>query len=184
MKVADLTPDLCLPSLVVLTPGLLDAAFPGVRGLTIDLDGAVLEHHGETVPEEHLRALAAITQAGYPIGVSSNAHKIERADRARGLARQIAEATGSDVPIVTSNEVGQRKPKPAMFFRLARLMGQPNNTLVHFGDQMFKDVAGAKRAGYLGTILVPRFGEGDDKRVKYVQRPAEAVIRRRLNLPF
>lgn len=63
-------------------------------------------------------------------------------------------------------------------------MDIPNNRLCHIGDQLLKDIWGANRAGYAGSVLVAPYGEGDDPAVKYLQRPFEATVRPFVGLPF
>ena len=50
------------------------------------------------------------------------------------------------------------------------------------GDQLLKDVAAA-RAADARVLLVPRLGPSDHLGVRVLQRPLEAVLRRRRGLP-
>ena len=50
------------------------------------------------------------------------------------------------------------------------------------GDQLFKDVLSARRAG-VRALLVPRLGPSDHNGVRYLQRPVERVLRPLLGLP-
>ena len=59
--------------------------------------------------------------------------------------------------IVTSAEVGARKPAPAIFERALALAGARPDQAVHVGDSLDEDVAGARAAG-IEPVLVRRDG--------------------------
>ena len=59
--------------------------------------------------------------------------------------------------VVTSAEVGARKPAPAVFARALRLAGASAAEAVHVGDSIEEDVAGARAAG-IEPILLSRDG--------------------------
>jgi putative hydrolase of the HAD superfamily len=57
--------------------------------------------------------------------------------------------------IVTSAEVGSRKPAPAIFERALALVGARADEVIHVGDSLDEDVAGARAAG-IDPVLVRR----------------------------
>lgn len=57
--------------------------------------------------------------------------------------------------ILTSAEVGARKPSPAMFERALELVGAGPAQAIHVGDSIEEDVAGARAAG-IEPVLVRR----------------------------
>jgi putative hydrolase of the HAD superfamily len=59
--------------------------------------------------------------------------------------------------VVTSAEVGARKPAPAVFHRALELAGASPTGAVHVGDSVEEDVAGARAAG-VEPILLSRDG--------------------------
>ena len=64
--------------------------------------------------------------------------------------------------IVTSAEVGARKPDPAIFERALALAGVPASTALHVGDTPADDVAGARNAGIEPVLIVREGGPGPD----------------------
>jgi putative hydrolase of the HAD superfamily len=60
--------------------------------------------------------------------------------------------------IVTSAQVGARKPAAAIFQRALSLLGVPPARAVHVGDSLHEDVEGARSAG-IGAVLLRRDGE-------------------------
>jgi putative hydrolase of the HAD superfamily len=61
--------------------------------------------------------------------------------------------------VLTSAEVGARKPSPAMFERALALVGAGAAETIHVGDSLEEDVAGARAAG-IAPVLVRRDGGG------------------------
>jgi putative hydrolase of the HAD superfamily len=59
--------------------------------------------------------------------------------------------------ILTSAEVGARKPAPVMFERALELVGASAAEAIHVGDSLEEDVAGARAAG-VAPVLVRRAG--------------------------
>ncbi len=57
--------------------------------------------------------------------------------------------------VVTSAEVGSRKPAPAVFHRALELAGVAASDALHVGDSLKEDVAGARAAG-IEPILLAR----------------------------
>jgi putative hydrolase of the HAD superfamily len=57
--------------------------------------------------------------------------------------------------VVTSAEVGERKPAPAIFHRALELAGVAASDALHVGDSLEEDVAGARAAG-IEPILLTR----------------------------
>ena len=108
-----------------------------------------------------LRAVAAL---GVPIGVVSNSDGTVEADlRSIGLcyAPHPAEPVPGAVPvgvIIDSAVVGVAKPDPAIFaIALSALGVPPSQTVLHVGDSLRYDVAGALAAG-LQPVHMDPFG--------------------------
>jgi HAD superfamily hydrolase (TIGR01662 family) len=165
--------------------GLRDivALVPDIRALSFDLDKTVVGYHAEEVPVPVLDALRELVGSGIRIAVVSNAHG-ERVERVRRIAKAMGEAVGSTCESVVPADAGGRpKPNPAMFLTLATRLGLAPEACAHVGDQYFKDVVGAERAGFGATVLVAPQGEGDHPGVKWLQRPLEALIRPLMGYP-
>ncbi len=60
--------------------------------------------------------------------------------------------------VLTSAEVGERKPAATIFERALRLAGVSADAAVHVGDSLEEDVGGARNAG-VTPVLIRRHGE-------------------------
>ncbi len=181
----NLRPSTFLGSVAEINYFRLLRVFPGLDGVMFDLDKTLVGQYEEEVPEEHMEALILISGLGLRLGIISNAGSEDRTQRVRQVAKDIERAVGDDVPVVTSYMVGGKvKPFRPVFDAMASKVGIKNSRLCYVGDQLLKDVLGANRAGYGGSILVAPYGSGDDPGVRYLQRPIEAAIRRSMGLPL
>jgi putative hydrolase of the HAD superfamily len=113
-----------------------------------------------------LRAVAAL---GLPLGVVSNSDGSVEADLRRlGICYvPVAESPGADAPttpqpgvpvgvVIDSEVVGVAKPDPAIFQMALNLLGvPPGGTVLHVGDSLRYDVAGALAAGLQPVHLDP-----------------------------
>ena len=62
--------------------------------------------------------------------------------------------------VITSAEVGVRKPDPAIFEHAAELLGCQPRDMMHVGDTPEEDLAGARAAG-MSALLIDRSGGAD-----------------------
>jgi putative hydrolase of the HAD superfamily len=76
--------------------------------------------------------------------------------------------------VVTSAEVGSRKPAVVAFERALALAGVPASRAVHVGDSFEEDVLGARAAG-IEPVLIRRDGGTVDARVRNVTTLSELV---------
>ena len=106
---------------------------------------------------ESVRTLAALAEAGVPIGVVSNAS----GQIAQMLARSgvCQEGDGPHTPvkvIIDSHVVGVAKPDPRIFeFALAHFPGVDRSRVAYVGDSVTMDVGGARAAGLHPILLDP-----------------------------
>ncbi len=173
-----LKPDFIASSVKSITPEALFGI--GVKTLSLDVDGSIMAHHDREIPPEILEHLKMIGGSGIRIAFSSNAYN-GRVDELLTIAATIRE----DVKVVTPASVSPsadekiikkyRKPNPAMITEVARQTGVEVSEVLHCGDQAFKDVLAANRAGAC-SLLVARYGEGGDWRVEFIQRPIEGAV--------
>lgn len=107
-------------------------------------------HAAITVPEHHEAVLRTLA-AERPLGLCSNC-----ADGA--MARAVLAEAGF-LPhlrsIAISEEVGIRKPRPEIFEAVAAGLGLAPRELLHVGDSLSTDVAGARAVG-MKTVWVTR----------------------------
>ncbi len=113
-----------------------------------------------------LRAVAAL---GVPLGVVSNSDGSVEADLRRlGICYvPVAESPGQQAPasnypgvpvgvVIDSEVVGVAKPDPAIFHMALNLLGvPPAGTVLHVGDSLRYDVAGALAAGLQPVHMDP-----------------------------
>ncbi|MDR1629792.1 MAG: YqeG family HAD IIIA-type phosphatase [Oscillospiraceae bacterium] len=113
----------------------------GVRAVAFDLDNT-------TVYDSSFRALKgvgawvnAIKQAGFPMMILTNTYPL----RAKYYARRFGVDYLAD----------SHKPAPEGFFEAARRMGVDISEMAMIGDQLFKDIEGANRAGAVSVRVRP-----------------------------
>ncbi|MBH1980514.1 HAD-IIIA family hydrolase [Candidatus Saccharibacteria bacterium] len=168
-----------------ITPSSLDRNGLGtsaIKAIAFDVDGTLMGHHEINVEHDVYRALNDLAEASYKLYIISNAY----GDRVDEL-KDMFEYNGVKARVVTPQYVtpaGEspkkyRKPHTAMIEDVAANAG---GSVLMVGDQMIKDVLSANRAD-MPSVLVPRRGDGDDPRVKYLQRPLEAAARKHFGLP-
>lgn len=92
-----------------------------------------------------VKALTALREEGYTLAVVSNTMRTPGATLRKlleqvGLLRCFAHTVFSD-------EVGVRKPDPAIFLGALRAVGAAAATAIHVGDDGLLDVGGARAAG-------------------------------------
>lgn len=106
-----------------------------------------------TVPPENLQALAELKSRGLKLGLVSNAHflpalLLEDFERL-GLVEYMD-------AIVTSSQLGLRKPHPAIFERLLAELDVSPGEAIFVGDKVREDVVGPKELG-MRAVLTHQF---------------------------
>jgi putative hydrolase of the HAD superfamily len=110
-----------------------------------------------TIPPENLDTLEQLKHRGLKLGLVSNAHflpalLLEDFDRL-GIARYMD-------AIVTSSQVGLRKPHPDIFRRILGVLGVEPQEAVFVGDKLREDVYGPKELG-MRAVLTRQFRSED-----------------------
>jgi len=130
--------------------GAVDSALPA--RLPADVLAALVDAYARpallvppAVDEGALKALSALREEGYTLAVVSNTMRtpgtmLRRLLERFGLLRCFAHTVFSD-------EVGVRKPDPAIFLGALRAIGGDPATAIHIGDDGVLDVGGARAAG-------------------------------------
>lgn len=161
---------------------LLDQGF---KAVSLDVDKTFMGQHDMELSGDVQEKFIEIDEAGIKFALTSNAPKSHRHERVVEIGRRIGEVIHSEVVISTSFKLSAPgKPNRALFDNTVAELCIPAVRICHLGDQILKDVYGAKKAGYGGTVLVAPYGEGDHPGVRFVQRPIEALLRPALGLPF
>ena len=134
----------------------------GLKFALLDLDNTLAEDHVHE-PSEYTRdIISRLQNTGFTCCIVSNAKSTRSADFA---------ALISTACISYAN-----KPSPSGIFRALELLGAKREEAVFFGDQIFTDIAAAKRAGVFAVLVEPY----TSKEVFYVKikRPFEKLIRK------
>jgi HAD superfamily hydrolase (TIGR01509 family) len=110
-----------------------------------------------TVPQENLEALDQLRERGLKLGLVSNAHflpalMLEDFERL-GLAERMD-------AIVTSSQLGIRKPHPAIFERMLAALDVSPREALFVGDKLREDVVGPKELG-MRAVLTHQFRQED-----------------------
>lgn len=179
-------PDFVVDAVNHLTADDIRRLTPGTTALCFDIDGTVTDYHEPILPDAAAATLHRLRDAGYQTFVVSNCYD----DRAREVhtlfePQVTAVFTPEDCVDPADPKPNPRKhgkPAPDMILAAARAAQVDPGQLLMVGDQMFKDVVAARRAG-ARALLVPRLGPSDHAGVRYLQRPIERVLRPLLGLP-
>jgi putative hydrolase of the HAD superfamily len=109
------------------------------------------EHFATAAPwrifDDVMPCLRELKKRGLKLGIISNWDT-----RLRPLLRALQLDSYFD-SIVVSAEVGARKPDPRIFQAAAAQMGLPPAAILHVGDSLREDVAGARAAGFQALPL-------------------------------
>lgn len=128
----------------------------GRDALLLDVDGTLGPHGLRTPPEDVVRWMRGLRDAGIAAAVVSNA----------GERRMAAFCGALGVPYVAR----AGKPSPMPYRRALALLGVSPDRAVFLGDQLYTDVAGARAAGVLSVLVPPVAG----------REPANVVLKRLL----
>lgn len=109
-------------------------------------------------PEENKQALERIKSAGYETAIVSN---FDYAPTAYALIDRYGIQEFFD-EIIISEEVGWRKPKPAIFHKALELTKKDPDEVLFVGDNYSADVAGAKSVGMDAVWLNTKNKSTDD----------------------
>ncbi len=117
---------------------------------------AVSKHMGEfyrpesIVPEDVLRTLPQLKQAGYILGVISNRDK-----PFQDLLHELGIGEFFEFSLA-AGEVNSYKPEPGVFEHVLQRMNLSPQDVIYVGDNYYADVVGARRAGLRPVLYDPR----------------------------
>lgn len=190
-----LRPDFVVDSVLNLTPEDIVRMSPATRAVCLDIDGTITDYHASSVPKRSAERLLSYTDAGLLTFIISNCHD-ERVGEVHRLFGPLVTGVLTPADAVDPADPKDRpskhiKPSPDMLLTVTRRYGvneeaarRPLATreLLMVGDQMFKDVLAARRAG-AASVLVPKEGSRDHLGVRIFQRPIERMLRAVMRLP-
>lgn len=133
----------------------------GFKFALLDLDNTLAADHVHEPSEYSRDIISQLEAAGFTCCIVSNAKSTRSADFA------------AMIPISCISYA--HKPSPSGIFRALDMLGAKREEAVIFGDQIFTDIAAAKRAGIYAVLVEPY----SKKEVFYVRikRPFERLIR-------
>ena len=184
-------PDFVAASVRGVTPDAVRRLSPATKALCFDIDGTITDYHAPTIDPADADHLRSFRDAGFATYVISNCYG-ERAEHVHRLFAPLVTAVftpGDCVEAGRPGDTARRHAKPAPDMVLAAASGRGGSAerlrgdeVLVVGDQLLTDVAAARAAG-ARVLLVPRLGASDHLGVRVLQRPVEAVLRRRRGLP-
>lgn len=154
-----------------LGPGSdLPADFTGIHmGMLRDAVG---------IPDHHEAVLAALA-IDHRLAICSNFSHSETARRILDDARFSAHLSS----IVISEDLGIRKPRPEIFEEVVRALDLTPDEILHVGDSLDADVAGARACGMRTVWLTRRVADPDAKLAAYDGPPPDFALEDLLDLP-
>ena len=181
-----LRPDFVVATVLDLTGEDIKRMSPATRAVCLDIDGPITDYHAPSVPERSVERLQSYNETGLLTFIISNCHdeRVTEVHRLFGpLVTGVLTPGDAVDPADPRDRPGRHiKPSPDMLDVVAQRYGLASRELLMVGDQLFKDVLSARRAG-AASVLVPREGSRDHLGVRIFQRPLEAVLRAMLRLP-
>lgn len=156
----------------------------GIGLVAFDVDGVLADYHKG--PDEGVKdTLRELGSQGLNLCIISNAYgeRVSELDEMFGLPFGMRVYTPASVTPAGEHVSDYRKPNPAMLERAAQDHEQPLKGVLAVGDQLFKDIVSANRAG-APSLYLPRRGRGDHPAVRALQRPPEAFLRVVLDIKF
>ena len=111
-----------------------------------------------TLYPDTVAALTALKEQGYRVGILTDvAYGMPKAS----VERDISPFRDWVDVLLTSVDVGYRKPSPVGYRMLAEALGVPSSQMVYVGNEE-KDILGANRAGLQASVLIQRDGDPTD----------------------
>lgn len=183
-------PDFVMNDIHDLDSEMLSKASPATRVVIFDIDGTLEDYHSPELSAKTVNLITDLRQAGLFIAINSNAPDTSRSAKVHELFDDVV---GDDRYVITSHDAKQAnykfagKPFPVMIDMLEDNLKQagvpwkkPNFLMV--GDQLLKDNLAGKAAN-VKTLVVNRYGNGDDERVLKYQRRGERYTFNALGFP-
>lgn len=172
-----------IASSVEVLPGSPEI-FEGVDLVMYDVDGTLADYHqGPDIGVASTLRQVADLGLSQCIGSNAYGHRVEELREIFGDPFDMPVFTPASVTPAGMRVKDYRKPNEEMILHAARLHGVDRSAVLMVGDQLFKDVLSARRAGSK-SLLVPRRGHGDHIGVRILQRPSEAIVRLALGINF
>lgn len=158
----------CYPVYCVRSVYELDEKFyssNGIKAVIFDIDNTLVTHDTPTPPEELMEYFGRLSQWGVKYAIASN----NKRSRVELFCRNLG------VPYYHR----AAKPLKICLKRLLRYFGVEAKSVCLVGDQLFTDVFGANRMGFL-SVLVTAVGEDETGFVSF-KRVFERMLMKQYN---
>lgn len=131
-----------------------------IDAVVFDIDNTLVTHDTKTPPEDIVNYLRLLSEAGIKVAIVSNNHK-ERVDLF---------CAGMEYPYIAR----AWKPFKKHLCAMEKILGCRPDKICLVGDQIFTDIYGANRRGYL-SVLVTALGENETRLVA-LKRIFESLV--------
>jgi uncharacterized protein len=164
MSFATLVPDAVFASVLDIKKDWL--ADRGIKGLAVDLDNTLVPY-GQPVPGlDIVRHGQDLVVGGFSMVIVSNA----------GPRRAALAAEALKLPYLAK----AGKPRPRAFRQALDILNCEPRYAAVIGDQIFRDILGARRAGCLAVLVTP-MSSRDFPGTKLLRWPESMLIRYLIN---
>ena len=124
----------------------------GIRGLCFDIDNTLIEMYNSNIHDKALSLIEKLKAEGFTLCISSNASKKRTAF--------IAGYFGVEYIYRAF------KPSKRGFDKVLMLLNLPASECAMIGDQLFTDIKGGKKAGFL-TVMTKRINDSESLYVRF-----------------
>jgi HAD superfamily hydrolase (TIGR01549 family) len=142
--------------------------------LSVELTYQYRQSMGRRVlQEDAVEVVAELDRRGYILGIISNvitSQEIPDWLAADGLTKYFKS-------VVLSSVCGKRKPDPAVYQEAARQAGVPPQKCVYVGDNLKRDVVGARQAGFGMVVILLDPADDGGEEIAAENRP-DVIIHR------
>ena len=132
----------------------------GIRGLAFDIDNTLIEMNNDDLHHKAISLIGSLKNKGFALCILSNASKNRTAMIGEMLEMEYIHRAF--------------KPSQKGFVKARLLMNLPKEKCVMIGDQMFTDVLGGNRAGFL-TIMTKIIDNNEAINIR-IKRIFEKVV--------
>ncbi len=113
-----------------------------------------LQYRPSLLEDDLLDTLASLRDGGYRIALLSNTGA-DDSNVMVPLLTELGIMQYVDVAVFSAHD-GRAKPNPGLFYRLARDLGVSTGEVLHIGDNVVADFAGALNAGMQALVYTPK----------------------------
>ena len=137
-----------------------------IKAVIFDIDNTLVTHTTATPPEDVLEYFEFLKTNGIKYAIASNNNR----------QRVVAFCKDLNVPYIYR----ALKPRKAPLKKLAKYFDVPNENICLVGDQLFTDMLGANRMGFV-SVVVTALGENETGFVSFKRIFEKMIMKKYLN---